>query len=90
MSPTGNGYVLNIVVYRNLRLFEVLASDILDSDRLSIIFHLLGDIITRNFSGEVNSVSDWERFQSLASELISPRIQFSWGKKPTKRSEILL
>jgi hypothetical protein len=38
-SPVGNGDVLDIVVHRNIRLSNVIVSDILDSDHLPIIFH---------------------------------------------------
>jgi hypothetical protein len=71
-SPTGNGDVLDIVV---LWLSEVIASDILDSDHLQIVLHLLDYIRTRSLSDPVEKFTDWKWFQSLASELISPRIQ---------------
>jgi hypothetical protein len=38
-SPAGNGDVLDIVVHRNIRLSNVIVSDILDSDCLPIVFH---------------------------------------------------
>jgi hypothetical protein len=47
-SPTGNGDVLNIVVQKNVQQSVVIVSDILDSDHLPIIFHLLDHIRTRN------------------------------------------
>jgi hypothetical protein len=46
-SPTGNGDVLDIVVHKNVQLSEVTVSDILDSDHLPIVFHLLDHIRTR-------------------------------------------
>jgi hypothetical protein len=36
-SAVGNGDVLDIVVHKNIRLSNVIASDILDSDHLPII-----------------------------------------------------
>jgi hypothetical protein len=71
--------VLNIVVHKNIRLSEVIVSDDLDSYHLPVIFHLLvySYIRTRNLSDPVNKFTDWERFQSLAFELISPRIQMN-------------
>jgi hypothetical protein len=69
-SPVGNGDVLNTVVHKNVRLSEIIASDMLDSDHLPIIFHLLHHIRTRNLSDPVEKFTDWEKFQSLASELI--------------------
>jgi hypothetical protein len=80
-SPTGNGDVLDIVVHQNVRLSEVIVSDILDSDHLPIIFHILDHVKIRDLSTPVEKITDWERFQDLASELISPRIQISSGKE---------
>jgi hypothetical protein len=82
--PAGNCDVLDIVVHKNVRLSEVIASDILDSDHLPIIFHLLGHIRSRSLSDPVDKFTDWERFQSLASELISPRIQINFEKEADK------
>jgi hypothetical protein len=39
-SPAANGDVLDIVVHQNIRVSDVIASDILDSDHLPIIFHI--------------------------------------------------
>jgi hypothetical protein len=46
-SPIGNSYVLDIVVHQNIRLSLVRVSDILDSDHLPIVFHIL-DLVTTN------------------------------------------
>jgi hypothetical protein len=73
--------VLDIVVHKNVRLSQAIASDILDSDHLPIFFRLLDHVRTRNLSDPVNKFTDWERFQSLVSKLISPRMQInSWEK----------
>jgi hypothetical protein len=69
--------VLDIVLHKNVRLSEVIVSDILDSDHLPIIFHLLDHIRSRNLLDLVDRFTDWERFQRLASELISPKIQIN-------------
>jgi hypothetical protein len=71
--PAGNGNMLDIV-HRIVWLSEVIVSDILDLDHLPVIFHLLDHIRTRNYSDPVEKFIDWEWFQNLASELISPRI----------------
>jgi hypothetical protein len=42
--PAGNGDVLDIVVHKNVRLSEVIVSDILDSDHLPNIFHVLDHV----------------------------------------------
>jgi hypothetical protein len=44
----GNGDVLDIVVHKNIRLSNVIVSDILDSDHLPIIFHILDHVRTQN------------------------------------------
>jgi hypothetical protein len=49
-SPAGNGDVLDIVVYQNIRLSHVIVSDILDSDHLPIIFHTLVHVTTKKNS----------------------------------------
>jgi hypothetical protein len=67
--------MLNIVEHKNVWLSEVIVSDIVDSP---VVFRLLHHIRTRNMSDSVDIFTDWERFQSLASELISPRIQSNW------------
>jgi len=40
-TPHGNGDVLDVVVHRNVRLSDVTVSDIMDSDHLSLLFHIL-------------------------------------------------
>jgi hypothetical protein len=59
-------------------------TDILDSDRLLIVFHLLDHIKTRNLLDPADKFTDWELFQSLASELISPRIQINLDEEADK------
>jgi hypothetical protein len=68
-SPAGNDGVLDIVVHNIVQLSEVFCLDILDSDHLPVIFHLLDYVRTRNVSDPADKVIDWEWFQSLASEL---------------------
>jgi endonuclease/exonuclease/phosphatase family metal-dependent hydrolase len=46
--PVGNGDVLHIVVHKNIRLSNVIVSDIVDSDHLPIIFHILDHVRTKN------------------------------------------
>jgi len=50
-------------------------SNVLDSDHLPIFFHMMDHISTGDISAPVETHTDWEQFQSLASELIPPRIQ---------------
>jgi hypothetical protein len=76
--------VLDIVVHRNIRLSNVIASDILDSDHLPIVFNILDHDRTTKLSEPTEKFTDWERFQSLASDLISPRIEINSGVKADK------
>jgi hypothetical protein len=76
--------VLNIVMHKNVRLSEVTVSDILDSNHLPIIFHLPNHVRTRNLLDPVDKFTDWEQFQSPASELISPKIQINSAEEANK------
>jgi hypothetical protein len=56
----------------------------LDSDNLPIIFHILDHFKIRNLSDPIEKLRDWDRFQSLASELISPKIEIKSGLEADK------
>jgi hypothetical protein len=71
-------------VHKNVRLSEVIVSDILDSGHLPVVFHLLDHVRTGDISDPVGKFTDWERFQSLASELISPGILINAGEEADK------
>jgi hypothetical protein len=62
-SPAGNGDVLDIV-YKNVRLSEITASDILETDHLPIFFHLLDHVTTRNLWNPVDRFTDWSQIGS--------------------------
>jgi hypothetical protein len=81
--------VLDIVVHKNVRLSDVIVSDILDSDHLPFVSHLFDHVKTGNISDPFDKHKDWERFQSLASDLISPRIQISLGESADKAAQEL-
>jgi hypothetical protein len=56
----GNGDVLGIVVHKNVRLSEFIVSDILNSDHLAFVFHLLvvlerGNVQTRLTNSQFGS-----------------------------------
>jgi hypothetical protein len=76
--------VLDIAVYKNVRLSEIIFSDTLDSDELSFALHLLNHIRTRNLSGPGDKFTEWERFRCVAYELISLKSKLSRKKKPIK------
>jgi hypothetical protein len=67
--------VLDIVFHRNVRITEANVLEILDSDHLPVLFHMLDHVSTRDISATIEVHTDWERFESLASDLISPRTQ---------------
>jgi hypothetical protein len=85
-SSAGNGDVLDISVYQNIRGSDIIVSHILDSDHLPIIFHILrvDHIKIRNLSEPIEKFTDRDRFQSLASELIAPRIEINSGVEADK------
>jgi hypothetical protein len=74
-SPAGNRDVLSIVVHKNIRLLNVIVSDILDSDHLPILFHILDHVRTTKLSEPLEKYINWEWIQSLASDLIYPRME---------------
>jgi hypothetical protein len=67
--------VLDIVVHQNIRVSDVIVFDILDSDHLLIVLHILDHVKIRILSVNIEKFTDWEQFQSLASELISPKLR---------------
>jgi hypothetical protein len=75
--PNGRGDVLDIVVHKDVRLSEVRILDIMDSDHLHIIFCILDHIKAWEILDPVEKFTDWERFQSLASALVSPRMEIN-------------
>jgi hypothetical protein len=75
--PSVNGDVLDILVHQNIGVSDVIVSDILDSDHLRIIFHILDHVKIWNLADPIEKFTDWERFQSLAFELISTKIQIT-------------
>jgi hypothetical protein len=74
-TPSGNGDVLDIVLHKNTRVSEVNVLDILDSYHLPILFYMLDHVSTRDISAPIEIFRDWEPFQNIASEIITPRVQ---------------
>jgi hypothetical protein len=64
---------LDIVVHQSIRVSDVIVFDILDTDHLPIIFHIVDHVKFRNLP-EPGKIHRLDRFQSLATELISPGI----------------
>jgi hypothetical protein len=65
----GSDDVLDTEVHQNVHVPEVTVTDILDSDHLPVMFSNLNPVRTREALYPVEKLKDWERFQSLASEL---------------------
>jgi hypothetical protein len=76
--------MLDIVLHKNIKVSDVIVSNILDSDHLPIVFHILDHVKIRNLSEPIEKFTDWDRFQSLASELISPQIKIKSGVEADK------
>jgi hypothetical protein len=54
---------------------EAIVTDILDSDHLPVMFIIRDSVRTREALDPIVKLTDWELFQSLFPELISPNIQ---------------
>jgi hypothetical protein len=76
-SLAGNSDMLDIVVHQNIRFSHVIVSDILDSDHLPVVFHILDLVTTNKLLEPLEKFTDWENIQSLASNIISPRIEIN-------------
>jgi hypothetical protein len=85
-STAGNGDVLDIVVHQNIRVSDVIVSDTLHSlsDHLPILFHIVDRVKIRNIPEPIENFTDWDQFQSLSSELVSPRIEINSGVEADK------
>jgi hypothetical protein len=53
----GNEDVLDIVVHKNIRLSNAIVSDILDTDHLPIIFHILDHVRTINVKAPLEEIT---------------------------------
>jgi hypothetical protein len=82
----GNSDILDIVVHQNIGLSSVTVSNILDSDHLPILFHILDHVKIRNLSEPIEKFTDWEWIQSLASDLISPRLEINMAVEANKEN----
>jgi hypothetical protein len=56
----GRGDVLDIVVQQNIRLSEVIVTNILHSDHLPVMFSILDPVRTREASDAVEKLRDWD------------------------------
>jgi hypothetical protein len=72
------------VVHQYDRLPGRIFSGILESDHLPTVFHILDHVKTKTLSEPVEKFRDWERFQRLASDLISHRIEINHEEEADK------
>jgi hypothetical protein len=72
------------VVQQNVRRLEVIVSDILYPDHLSVIISILEPARRKESLDLVEKFTDWELFQSLASELISSNIKILFYNEADK------
>jgi hypothetical protein len=84
-SPAVNGDMLDIDVHKNVQLSEIIL--ILWTQITYQSFPFAGSYISRKLSDLVDKFTDWKRFQSLTSELISPRIQINSGEEASKAAQ---
>jgi hypothetical protein len=75
--PNGRGDVLDIVVHKDVQISDVRVLDIMYSDHLPITFCILDHIKAKEILDGVKKFTDWERFQSLPSALVSPRVEIN-------------
>jgi hypothetical protein len=76
--------VLDIVVHQNIRISDVTVSELLDSDHLPIVFHILDHVKIRNISELIEKFTDWNGVQSLAFKLITPKTEINSGAEADK------
>jgi hypothetical protein len=62
----------------------VIVSDILYSDHIPIIFHILDHFKINNLSEPIEKFTDLDRFQNFASDLISPKVKIKSGVEADK------
>jgi hypothetical protein len=83
-SPVGNGDMLDTVIHQNIRVSDVTVSDILDLDHISAVFHILDHVKIKNLLEPTEESTDLDWFESLTSELISPRIEINMRVEANK------
>jgi hypothetical protein len=66
-SHAGNGDVLEIVVHQIIRVSYIIVSDILDTDFLPIVFHILDHVKIRTLWEPIEKFTDWERSKPFAT-----------------------
>jgi hypothetical protein len=73
-TPDSRRDVLDNVLHQNVRLSEVIFTDILGSHHLPITFSIIDPVRMRKALDPVEKLTDWVLFQSLAFDLTFPNI----------------
>lgn len=63
---------------------EVIVSDILYWDRLTVVFHFRVEFRARNLLDRIEKFKNWKRFQGLAPDLVYRRIQITSAVEANK------
>jgi hypothetical protein len=82
----GIGVVLDMVAHQNIGVSDVIVSDILDSDLLPIIFHILHHVKIRNLSDPIEKFTDNPAWKA-AVNWVSKAIRRMTRKKALERWE---
>jgi hypothetical protein len=80
----GNNDVLDVGVHQNIGLSRVNVCYILDSDHLLTVFHILNHVTINQLLEPLEKFTEWEQFQNIASNLISPRTEINLGTEADK------
>jgi hypothetical protein len=71
----GNGAVLDIMAHKNIRLSNIIVSDIVDSDHLPIIFHILDHVRTKNVLAPLEKI----RLGAVSKPSLNPESKLTRG-----------
>jgi hypothetical protein len=82
--PAGNVDVMDTVVHKNIRFSNVIVSDIPDSDHLPKYSTSWIILELQNSWKDSKIVIDWGWLQSIATDIVSPRIEINLGIESDK------
>jgi hypothetical protein len=80
-NPQGNGDVPVFVLHQNIRLRDITLSDILCSDHLPVIFHILDHFRATDFSNRAEKFTGWSSFRDLPLNQFIPESDLPLVKK---------
>jgi hypothetical protein len=83
-NPNRSVNVLNRVIHQNVRPPQVIVPDFLDSGLQPVLFSKMDYVESRETFDLVEKFTDWERFHSLTSKLVSLRLQINISERADK------